>query len=106
MRWNVFLYRLSVSSHQSNFYLKGGLMLMVWSLMSHRATVDIDLLAKTSHSIANLQKIINEVCAIEVIPDGVMFASQSLKLSETQLESEYHGINATFSAQLFTAKLP
>jgi hypothetical protein len=25
-----FLYRLSVSSRNSNFYLKGGLMLMVW----------------------------------------------------------------------------
>lgn len=49
-----FLYRLSVSSHQSNFYLKGGLMLMVWDPMSHRATVDIDLLAKTSNSIAKL----------------------------------------------------
>lgn len=35
-----FLYRLSVSSHQSSFYLKGGLMLKVWDPMSHRATVD------------------------------------------------------------------
>lgn len=101
-----FLYRLSVSSHQSSFYLKGGLMLMVWDPMSHRATVDIDLLAKTSNSIANLQKIINEICAIEVVPDGLAFASETLKLTEAQLEAEYHGISAAFSAQLFTAKLP
>lgn len=101
-----FLYRLSVSSHQSAFYLKGGLMLMVWNPMSHRATVDIDLLAKTSNSIANLQRIINEVCAIDVVPDGLAFASETLKLSEAQLEAEYRGISAAFSAQLFTAKLP
>jgi hypothetical protein len=101
-----FLYRLSVSSHQSSFYLKGGLMLMVWDPMSHRATVDIDLLAKTSNSIANLQKIINEICATEVVPDGLAFASETLKLTEAQLEAEYHGISAAFSAQLFTAKLP
>lgn len=101
-----FLYRLSVSSYQSNFYLKGGLMLMIWDPMSHRATVDIDLLAKTSNSIANLQKIINEVCAIDVIPDGLKFASETLKLAEAQLEAEYHGISAAFSAHLFTAKLP
>lgn len=101
-----FLYRLSVSSHQSSFYLKGGLMLMVWDPMSHRATVDIDLLAKTSNSIANLQKIINQICAIEVVPDGLAFASETLKLTEAQLEAEYHGISAAFSAQLFTAKLP
>ena len=79
---------------------------MVWDPMSHRATVDIDLLAKTSNSIANLQKIINEICAIEVIPDGLVFASETLKLTEAQLEAEYHGISAAFSAQLFTAKLP
>lgn len=101
-----FLYRLGTSPHQSSFYLKGGLMLMVWDPMSHRATVDIDLLAKTSNSIANLQQIINEICAIEVVPDGVTFAPQTLKLSEAQLEAEYHGISAAFSAQLFTAKLP
>ena len=101
-----FLYRLSRSSYQNTFYLKGGLMLMVWDPLSHRATVDIDLLAKTSNSIANLQKIIHEVCAIEVIPDGLKFVSETLRLSEAQLEAEYQGISATFSAQLFTAKLP
>lgn len=101
-----FLYRLSVSSYQRNFYLKGGLMLMVWDPMSHRATVDIDLLAKTSNSIANLQKIINEVCAIEVIPDGLKFATETLKLEEAQLDAVYRGISAAFSAHLFTAKLP
>lgn len=36
-----FLYRLGMSSHQSNFYLKGGLMLMVWDPMSHRSTVKL-----------------------------------------------------------------
>ena len=53
-----------------------------------------------------MQKILNEVCAVEVIPDGLIFVSESLKLSEAQLEAEYRGISAAFSAQLFTAKLP
>lgn len=79
---------------------------MVWDPMSHRATIDIDLLGKTSNSLANLQKIITDVCTVEVIPDGMMFASQNLKLAEAQLEAEYRGISAAFSAQLFTAKLP
>jgi len=101
-----FLYRLSISTHRGSFYLKGGLMLMVWDPMSHRATVDIDLLAKTSNSLANLQKIINEVCNVDAVPDGIKFAPDSLKLTEAQLEAEYHGVSAAFSAQLFTAKLP
>jgi hypothetical protein len=101
-----FLFRLSVSSHQNSFYLKGGLMLMVWNPMNHRPTVDIDLLAKTSNTISHLQKIIQEICSTEVIPDGLLFAVESLRLSEAQLEAEYHGISASFSAKLFTAKLP
>ena len=101
-----FLYRLSMSSYQGAFYLKGGLMLIVWDPMSHRATIDIDFLAKTLNSIENLQKIINEVCAVEVVPDGIRFDLEMLKLSKAQLAAEYHGISAAFSAQLFTAKLP
>jgi hypothetical protein len=46
------------------------------------------------------------LCTIEVIPDGLKFVSETLRLSEAQLEAEYHGISAAFSAQLFTAKLP
>ena len=43
---------------------------------------------------------------MDVIPDGMKFAADSLKLSEAQLEAEYQGISAAFSAHLFTAKLP
>jgi len=101
-----FLYRLSTSPHQNSFYLKGGLMLMVWNPMSHRATVDIDFLARTSNSIENLKEIIKAICETKVVADGIRFFPETLKLSKTQLAAEYHGIGATFSAQLFSAKLP
>lgn len=101
-----FLYRLSVSPHKSSFYLKGGLMLVVWDPHSHRTTVDIDLLAKTSNKIENLENIITEICTFEVIPDGMHFSTNSLKIREAQLDTEYHGLSASFTAQLFSAKLP
>ena len=59
-----FLYRLSISSHAKKFFLKGGLMLKVWDLLDHRATMDIDLLARTSNQIDNLHRIITEVSEI------------------------------------------
>ncbi len=101
-----FLYRLSISPYRDLFYLKGGLMLMVWDPMSHRATIDIDLLAKTSNALPNLHKIIQDICSIDGGPDGVIYAADSLKLVETQMEAEYQGVSASFSAQIFTAKLP
>ena len=54
----------------------------------------------------SVQKIINEICTVEVISDGLQFDSNSLKLTEAQLQAEYNGISAAFSAKLFTAKLP
>lgn len=101
-----FLYRLGASSHHDAFYLKGGLMLIVWDPTSHRPTVDIDLLAKTNNTIPNLYKIIYEICNMDAPPDGISFTTESLKLSEAQLQAEYRGISAAFSAKLFTAQLP
>lgn len=62
-------------------------MLMVLDPISHKCTVDIDLLAKTSNSIGNLQKIIKEVCTIEVIPDVLKFASETLKINRSAIRS-------------------
>lgn len=101
-----FLYRLSISSHQNFFYLKGGLMLMIWTPRNHRATVDIDLLTKTKNSISNLKKILQEVCTIDCPPDGILLDLNSLLIEKSQLNMEYSGISAAFTARLFTAKLP
>ncbi len=99
-----FLYRLSISPYQSSFFLKGGLMLTVWSPQDHRATVDIDLLARTSNQPENLRNIITEICSINTIPDGIRFVTDPLLIKETQIDNEYQGLNASFTAELFTAR--
>lgn len=101
-----FLYRLSVSPHKDSFFLKGGLMLRVWDPLSHRATVDIDLLGRTSNATPHLRKVVTDICGHEGVPDGIEFATDSLDLRETQLRAEYRGVHAAFSAKLHTAKLP
>lgn len=101
-----FLYRLGASKHKSSFFLKGGLMLMVWDPATHRATIDIDLLAKANNSIENISRILEEICSNPVLEDGIEFNSTDLILSESQIETEYTGLSARFSAHLHTAKLP
>lgn len=91
-----FLYRLSVSQHKRSFFLKGGLMLMVWNPMTHRATVDIDLLAKANNSIENISRILKEICSNPVLQDGIEFNANELILSESQIETEYTGLSAVF----------
>jgi predicted nucleotidyltransferase component of viral defense system len=101
-----FLYRLSVSKHKKSFFLKGGLMLMVWDPATHRATVDIDLLAKANNSIENISRILKEICSYPVLQDGIEFNSTDLILAESQVGAEYTGLSARFSARLHTVKLP
>lgn len=100
-----FLYRLSISPYAKKFFLKGGLMLKVWDSMDHRATMDIDLLARTSNQIDNLQRIITEVSEISCEEDGITFDTQKLILRNTQTGGDYNGVSSSFSAKLFTTKM-
>lgn len=101
-----FLYRLSVSRHKNSFFLKGGLMLRVWDPTTHRATVDIDLLARTNNSIENISEILKEICSQAAPQDGIEFNSTDMKVVESQVEADYTGFLAKFSAYLHTARLP
>jgi hypothetical protein len=100
-----FLYRLSISSYATNFFLKGGLMLKVWDAEDHRATMDIDLLAQISNKIENLKRTIDEVAFIQT-EDAIIFNTQKLILHKTQTGGNYEGVSASFSANLDTAQIP
>lgn len=101
-----FLYRLSISPYAEKFFLKGGLMLKVWDATDHRATMDIDLLAKTSNQIENLHHIISEISKITCEEDAIVFDTQKLILHNTQTTGDYNGISSSFSAILYTTKMP
>ncbi len=101
-----FLYRLSISSFANSFFLKGGLLLKVWNYSDHRATMDIDLLARTSNKIDNLRTTIIELSNVDITDDAISFDTQNLLLKKRQIGGEYHGISASFSAMLFKSKIP
>lgn len=101
-----FLYRLSISPYAEKFFLKGGLMLKVWDSTDHRATMDIDLLAKISNRIENLERVIKEVSGTEYIEDAITFDTNKLILRRAQTTGDYDGVSCSFSANLFTTKMP
>lgn len=101
-----FLYRLSKSKYANRFFLKGALILKVLDKSDHRPTLDIDLLARVSNRINNMSEIIKEVSAIDCSEDAIKFNTDGLIIRETQIGREYHGISASFLAQLNTSKIP
>ena len=106
MQLERFLYRLSQSPYAHRFFLKGGLMFMVWDAENHRATMDIDFLAKISNDVDFVRRIIETVTSIEIEGDGITFDTQKLILKKVQVGGDYEGINVSFSAHLFSAKIP
>jgi len=100
-----FLYRLSKSEYQHKFFLKGGLIFRAWDFDTHRPTMDIDFLAKTSNSVDNIKRIIEEICAQQENMDGISFDLSKFKLTKMQVEGKYQGVRAVFHASLHTAKI-
>ena len=47
-----FMYRLATSEHAERFVLKGGLMLQLWGGQLSRATKDIDMLGRSTGTVA------------------------------------------------------
>ncbi len=96
-----FLYRLSISDHAHKFFLKGALMFRAWQMLEHRATMDVDLLGKTTNSVENLEAICREVCMQSVhVDDGIIFFLASIRGKMIQTEAEYQGIRIEFDCEL------
>lgn len=91
-----FLYRLSKSPHVDKFILKGGLMIRVWDPDNVRPTKDIDLLGQTQNSTENLTRIVRDICAQAVEPDGMRFDAETVEGALIKEDAEYQGVRVKF----------
>ena len=100
-----FLYRLAHTRHAERFVLKGALALEALRGHSTRATKDIDLLGRTSASVAELVSVVRECIAAEVDEDGIRFDPRSVAGEPIRLQARYGGVRLTFRAALGNARL-
>jgi hypothetical protein len=69
-----------------------------------RPTMDVDLLAKTSNEIENLEQIVRRCCELE-IEDGVVFDSKSVSGEIIKKDAEYQGVRVLAKGQLGKIRL-
>jgi hypothetical protein len=101
-----FLYRWSRSEHAGLFVLKGALMLRVWEADDFRSTRDIDVLASdTSNDLESMAKIIKDVIAGEVEPDGLVFLGNTVNAERITEDADYEGVRIKFTGMLGNAKV-
>lgn len=100
-----FLYRLSISPHADRFVLKGALLMLVWLGETIRPTRDGDLLGTGDLSPQLLIRILEEICAVEVEPDGLEFLPASIRVVPIRPENTYGGMRGTIEGRLGKARL-
>ena len=84
------LRRLAASKYASRFVLKGAMLLAAWREQPHRPTKDLDLLGYDASSAGALMAVFQEICRVEVEPDGLVFDDQSIQV-EAIREAQQHG---------------
>ncbi len=100
-----FLYRLSRSAHSDRFILKGALMLRAWRSPEFRPTMDIDMLGKTSNDETSIVAQIQDILAVEVEADGLVFHPSSIQAERITEDADYKGIRVRFRGELDSAKV-
>lgn len=99
------LYRLSTTPYRARFVLKGALMLHVWDAPLARATKDLDFLGRLDNSLENLERVVREVCAADVEPDGMVFDPATVKTERIKEDTDYEGVRVRFVGLLGKARV-
>lgn len=100
-----FLYRLSKSAHRDRFVLKGALLLTAWRAPQSCPTVDIDLAGRTSNEPGHIRELIQEICSIDIAPDGLQFDPATVEVSRIKEDVEYEGVRTRFRGTLSRARI-
>jgi hypothetical protein len=100
-----FLFRLGASAMRDRCILKGAGLLTLWMNDPYRSTRDLDLLSIGSSDKASIINIMNVICSVPCLEDGLAFDLGSLLISPIREEDEYHGQRAVLNAYLGKAKI-
>jgi Nucleotidyl transferase AbiEii toxin, Type IV TA system len=100
------LYRLSVSSHATQFVLKGAMLFQIWTGQPHRSTLDVDLLGSGSNDVDRLVKLFKEICDQHVDDDGLVFLGEGIQGGLIREDQRYGGVRIQLTAMLQTARIP
>jgi predicted nucleotidyltransferase component of viral defense system len=100
------LYRLSISTYNERFILKGASLFLVWKGQSYRVTRDADLLGFGNPDIEQLADVFRNICNIEFSDDGMIYISETLKAEKISEAQEYEGVQIKLTGLLNEAQIP
>ena len=101
------LYRLSISSYNDKFVLKGGCLLYgLFNEQYTRTTTDIDLLGnKISNNAEDMKTIFKDILSLEC-DDAIRFDFETLTSRNITEFKEYHGVEVSCISYLDRTRIP
>ncbi|MBT5902290.1 MAG: nucleotidyl transferase AbiEii/AbiGii toxin family protein [Opitutaceae bacterium] len=99
------LYRLGKSKFRNQFLLKGATLFAIWEPGIHRPTRDLDLLGFGSSEQEEVRRNFIKICQTEAPPDGLIFSTEHLRVSEIREDSHYGGLRVQTIAYLGNARI-
>lgn len=100
------LYRLGRSAHRDRLVLKGAFLFVAWQDDTHRPTKDLDLYASGDPGVDEVERVLRDLIAVEVQPDGLEFDSKTVRGSLIRQGDPYHGVRVHVMARLGKARIP
>jgi hypothetical protein len=100
-----FLYRLGRSPYRQILVLKGALVFLAWQAPLTRPTRDIDFLGFTENSVENIVRMVREIYAQLIEPDGLYFDVDSVEGEVIKEDADYQGVRIKFLLYLGKARI-
>jgi hypothetical protein len=101
-----FLHRLGQSAYRDLYVLKGAMLYPLWGGSIYRATRDLDFTGYGSNAVADALAVMQEVCAVPVAEDGLIFDAETLAAEAIRDDAEYNGLRIRLRAALGAARIP
>lgn len=99
------VWRLSTSPHRDQFFLKGGMLVTLWTSDPGRFTRDVDFLGFGTPEDSRIKEIFADILATEA-SDGLVFDTAGLTVSDIREDQIYGGKRLRTVADLAGAKIP
>lgn len=99
------VWRLSVSGYRDQFFLKGGMLVTLWTSDPGRFTRDVDFLGFGASDEERIRDIFAEILSLDA-GDGLAFDTDALTVSDIREDQVYGGKRLRTLADLAGARIP
>jgi hypothetical protein len=77
----------------------------LWGGGPYRSTRDLDLLGRGESSVQRLEQVFRDICTVQVEPDGLRFAAETVEGNEIREDLDYGGVRIILIAHLEQARI-